>query len=109
MTSTTAFTSTAGGHGQASGSRHRQARRQPPTVGGRTAHIECRGAENRHALSAADVRTVGPMAYATASPADHRHGRMDQSIVLTFGEHRGWCMYPPVDPYGDGYVAHIRV
>jgi hypothetical protein len=49
------------------------------------------------------------MAYATASPADHHHGRMDQSIVLTFGEHRGWCMYPPVDPYGDGYVAHIRV
>jgi hypothetical protein len=58
---------------------------------------------------AADVRTVGPMACATASPAGHHHGRMDQSIVLTFGEHRGWCMYPPVDPYGDGYVAHIRV
>lgn len=34
---------------------------------------------------------------------------MEQPFVLERGSLRRWSLYPPVDPYGDGYVAHMRV
>lgn len=44
-----------------------------------------------------------------AAPGRH-HGQVDeQPFVLGPGRPRRWIMYPPVDPYGDGYVAHLRV
>lgn len=29
--------------------------------------------------------------------------------MLERGSRQRWAMYPPFDPYGDGYVAHLRV
>jgi hypothetical protein len=34
---------------------------------------------------------------------------MGQPFVLERDGHRRWSLYPPVDPYGDGYVARLRV
>jgi len=33
---------------------------------------------------------------------------MDQPFVLEHGPHQRFSLYPPVDPYGDGYIAHLR-
>lgn len=37
------------------------------------------------------------------------HDRMDEPFVLEGEGHKRWTLYPAVDPYGDGYVARLRV
>jgi hypothetical protein len=34
---------------------------------------------------------------------------MEGPLVLEQGGRQRWVLYPPVDPHGDGYLAHLRV